>query len=132
MTHKHKPLTRPQRNALENEAVFRNANEKVSKGLEKLEKMATKSNLVGLTGDDLELYFLCECSDENCTERIKMKASRYKKLHKDRKQFIVKPGHQAAVIEKVEDKKPSYTLVKKIKMPSEASTTLEASSVNNS
>lgn len=127
----HKKLSKQQRNALENEAVFRNANEKIAKGLEKLEKMAIKNNYTNLTTDDLELQFLCECSDENCTERIKMKSKKYIRLHEDRKQFIVKPEHQALDIEEIEEKKPSYTLVKKFRLPSESSNTLETTTISN-
>lgn len=117
---------------IENEAVFRKANELTLKNLDKLKKMTKKEGIESLMpSNDMELHFFCECSDENCRKRIEMKLSTYKKLHKDRSKFILIPGHEATAIEKVVAKKATYNLIDKYVLPSEEPVKLNRTSVQN-
>lgn len=105
---------------IQNEAVFRKLNEQRTESIKTVNKMAREEDHLNLVdNDDMELHFYCECSDENCHERIVLAASKYESLHKDRKKFILKPGHQSVAIEKVVAKESSYSVVKKYEKPPE-------------
>lgn len=117
---------------IENEAVFRKANEEVTQKLEKFSARATKEGDADLAPDgDMELFFCCECSDENCQERIAMKISTYKELHFDRHNFIVLPGHETNEIEDTIVKKKRFSLVRKFFKPPEDGVNLKQTPTNN-
>jgi hypothetical protein len=117
----------------ENEMVFRNLNQKVEKGFKELEKIAKEDGQEGLIEHkDIPFQFYCECSDENCRERISMKLSEYTKVHKKKRNFIILPRHSINTIEHVLQKTPMYWVVEKfIDLPPKA-TGLNATSVDNS
>ncbi len=118
---------------VENEAIFRKYNENVQKGLDDLCELAEKSGQEPpIEPDDLTLHFYCECSDENCSKRIVMKPSIYKSIHKNRKRFIVIPGHEAPDIETIHKKQKDYTIVEKLHMPSDSPGPLQQTSLDNS
>ncbi len=99
----------------ENEVVFRRSNEQVQHKLQELQAEAEEEGYPStLLEESTSLYFYCECSDENCRDRIVMKPDKYQKIHSDRAQFIIIPGHQVASIEKIVTKKPNYAVVKKL------------------
>lgn len=100
-----------ERRQTENEAMFRQANEKVQK---KLKKMLPEDEYASL-----ELYFYCECADETCAERIVMTPERYQVLHKKRDYFIIRPGHQRSQIERLVNKLSDYYTVQKFLTPPE-------------
>lgn len=105
----------------ENEVIFRQANEKIHKTLEELDKKAVAdghSTSLMIT-EDIPLHFYCECSNEKCRERIQITHTQYGELHKNSSQFIVLPGHQVAEIEKIIKKNPNYFVVEKFKVPPE-------------
>ena len=105
---------------LENEAVFRKANEQTTESVKELKEIAKEDDQLSLIHDeDMKLHFFCECSDEDCQDRIVITTSRYEALHKDRKQFILKPGHDVKQIEEVVFKNPNYHVVKKNRKPPE-------------
>lgn len=105
---------------IDNEAVFRKMNEQSTASIKSVNKMAKEDGYPTLiNNEDMELHFFCECSDENCRERIILPASEYESLHKDRKKFILKPGHHAKAIEKIVSKESKYNVVKKFKKPPE-------------
>lgn len=117
---------------IENEAVFRKANEKIHKQLDKLTKQAKLEGHNALTlAEDLELHFYCECSDENCKARIPLKLSDYRELHKARSRFIVIPNHETTAIEKVVSKNDTYNVVDKFMTPPERPGSLNSTAVNN-
>lgn len=125
-------MSTTERRQIENEMIFRRANEKIVKGLKKLDTMHKEDGNHGLvSNDDLLLHFNCECSDENCDERIPIKISKYQKIHQDRKVFILKPNHQVNQIEKVVQKKPTYSVVKKMQTIDNPGTTLNQTSISN-
>jgi hypothetical protein len=117
---------------LENEAVFREVNEDVQKKFDEINQMSLEEGTAQITLDDHSpLYFYCECSDEDCHQRIKMTPATYNRIHKDRKSFIVLPNHQASSIEKVTKKKSAYSVVKKHLLPPEHPDGLRKTPISN-
>jgi len=51
------------------------------------------------SGPDLEL--VCECTDGACVEAIPISASRYDEIRRFPTRFLVKPGHELPVSERV-------------------------------
>lgn len=99
---------------IENEMIFRRANEKITANLQTLEAMNKEDgNRKPILDDGLLLRFKCECSDENCAERIAIKLGEYQHIHADRSCFIIKPGHQVTAIEEVIRKEKDYSVVAK-------------------
>ncbi len=126
------PTSLAEMRQIENEVVFRKANEQVQKSLAKLKAMAVQDGHRTLVPDgSMELHFCCECSDENCRERIVMSLDAYRSVHNDRSYFIVLPGHETVAIEKVIAKSAKYSVVEKFITPSEKATTLNTTTVNN-
>ena len=131
----HKPKTTSslsEQRQIENEVVFRKANEKVQEDLNMIEKIASEEGVESPIEDsDMTLHFYCECSDENCLERIVLKHSEYKELHQDRSQFIVRTGHVTNTLEKIVANRAKYSVVGKFITPSESATTLNTTSIMN-
>ena len=97
-----------------NEALFRAYNERVQLGFEAVKAVAKEDNQEDmLSGLDEPIRFYCECSDVNCTKRIRLKPSRYAAIHKVRNRFIIIPGHESNEIEKVVQKVTKYYIVEK-------------------
>ncbi len=89
-------------------------NEKVGDDLGELDAMHIEDHDPHLIRDeDTLLRFKCECSDEDCKERIALKLSDYQEIHTDRGKYIVMPGHQVDAIEKVIKSNPEYNVVMK-------------------
>jgi hypothetical protein len=103
-----------ERKQIENEMLFRRANEKVGTDLDELDALhIADGNPHLVRSDDLLLDFKCECSDENCEVRVPMKLSHYRKLHADRSTFIIRPNHEVKPIEKVIEVAEKYSVVRK-------------------
>ncbi len=123
-----------ERRMVENEVVFRRHNEKVKVGFEKLRKIAEEDGQQHQIAEpNTPLYYLCECSDENCRLRIKMKPSIYDAIHKQRDRFSVIPGHETTKIEKIIEKQAGYTIVEKYITPpgADVAATLHPTDVEN-
>ena len=126
------PPTLSEQRQIENEVVFRKANERVLKELSKLGKLAKAEGQDELIPDkNMILHFYCECSDENCRERIALPLSKYRELHKNRSKFILLPDHEAIAIEEVVMEKSDYSVVDKFLTPPETTTHLQKTPVNN-
>jgi hypothetical protein len=118
---------------IENEAVFRKQNEKVQKDFDKLKQIAKEDGQDNLAKEpETPLYFYCECSDENCRQRIQLDLAEHTKIHKNRRAFVVKPGHQVGNIERVVEERLDYNIVEKFTMPPESPGKLNPTAVNNS
>ena len=121
-----------ERRQIENEMIFRNANEKVGDDINELDIQLIKDDYPELaSGKDIILHFICECSDENCAERIPLKLSFYQKIHKNRDAFIIKPNHQVKEIEKVIRAEKDYSVVEKNKSISEPTGGLNTTPTQN-
>lgn len=117
---------------IENEMIFRRMNEKLGKDLDDLDIGFDADNTPHLKWDDsVSLNFQCECSDENCTQRIPIRLSVYKKIHENRDAFIVKLKHQVETIEKVILSESNYSVVQKNNSTPEPGDILNDTSINN-
>lgn len=120
------------RRLAENEVVFRSYNENMQKGLGDLAQVAKEDSQEHLMLDpDAPLHFYCECSDENCDQRILLTSREYASIHAKRNRFIVIPNHEVKSIEHIVQSFDSYSVIEKqIPLPAHA-TKLHRTSVNN-
>lgn len=126
-------ISHAERRQIENEMIFRRINEKVGDDLGALDAMHIEDGNIGLLSDeDILLRFKCECSDENCGERIEIPLSEYKYIHTNRDTFVVKLDHQVDHIEDVLKKTATYTIVKKKNSTPEPNDTLKDTLIDNS
>jgi hypothetical protein len=84
-----------------NEAVFREANERIR---DLNQAFATVTN---------ELVLVCECGDGNCAEKISMTPGAYEELRSDSAHFAVVPGHEIPDVESVIARREHYEVVRK-------------------
>lgn len=118
---------------IENEMIFRRSNEKVGDGLDAIDAMHIEDdNPELIRTEDFLLQFICECSDENCNERIPIRLSKYRDIHENRDTFIVKPGHEVNPIEEVISKEVEYSVVKKNNTTPEPGKMLNSTPIDNS
>ncbi len=107
-------LPADERKQIENEMLFRRANEKIGSDLDEVDaNHMADGNPHLVRNDDLLLHFKCECSDENCQTRVPFKLSTYREVHKDRSAFLIRPGHEVQPIEKVVEEHAAYSVVRK-------------------
>ena len=93
-----------------NEALFRQVNERISEISQELAPGAANPELI----DGL----ICECSDPECLERVgPLKIAEYERVREDARRFFIAAGHQAADVERVVDRQPSYWVVEKHEGP---------------
>jgi hypothetical protein len=84
-----------------NEAVFREANERI----EELNR-----TFEPLTG---ELILVCECGNADCVEKISMTAPAYQELRSEATHFAIVPGHEISDVESVVERREGYHVVNK-------------------
>lgn len=106
---------------VENEVIFRKANEHAINQLEEILQSA-KDNKELARETKIPLFFFCECSDETCRLRIRMTPKTYKQTHADSSCFIVLPGHNSPDIEDIVKKHKKYYVVEKIILPPKGGT----------
>jgi len=93
-----------------NEALFREVNERISEISQELAPGTPNPELI----DGL----VCECSDPQCLERVgPLTIAQYEGVREDSRRFITAAGHQAADVERVVDRQPSYWVVEKHEGP---------------
>ena len=85
----------------ENEAIFRQVNERVS-------ELNRSFSVVLERGD-----YLCECGNEDCVDRIALTSEEYERVRAEPTQFVVKPGHVVPDVEDVVRSEPGYEIVRK-------------------
>lgn len=104
------PSSKPsERRLIENEVIFKSVNQNI------------KEFVSERTGSRIKfIKFYCECSDLDCTARIKLTTDRYEELHKNKKCFVTVVGHETPEIEKVIAKENSYQAVEKNFIPPRA------------
>lgn len=122
-----------ERRQIENEMIFRRANESVEDKLGEIDANHIEDDHPELIrSDDILLHFKCECSDENCEARIPIKLSVYQKIHENRDSFIVKLNHQVDPIEKVIISEKNYSVVEKNNSVAEPGDKLNKTLIDNS
>jgi uncharacterized protein (DUF1499 family) len=63
--------------------------------------------------DDVPLGFVCECSDPECTARIRLTGAEYGRIRESPDRFIVRPGHAIRGLERVVAARPGFEVVEK-------------------
>jgi hypothetical protein len=84
-----------------NEAVFREANERIE---DLNQSFATITD---------ELVLVCECGDGKCVEKISMSPQEYEELRADATNFAIVPGHEISDVEQVVAQREGYYVVRK-------------------
>jgi len=84
----------------QNEALFREVNERVS-------EIATDMSPAA------SYEYLCECANSDCTFRIELTHAEYEGVRSDPRQFVVLPSHFTPEIEELVAEHPSHWLVRK-------------------
>lgn len=84
-----------------NEAVFREANERIK-----------DLNQTFATVTD-RLLLVCECGDGACAAQISIPSAAYEELRGDSANFAIVPGHEIPDVEKVIAKHGEYDVVRK-------------------
>ena len=84
-----------------NEALFREVNERV-KGI---------NDTFGERFEEAE--FVCECGDDSCTDRIRLRVSEYEQVRSHPTHFVVKEGHELLAVEDVVAHCDGYVVVAK-------------------
>lgn len=87
--------------AARNEALFRAVNEQ-AEGLGRDWQQPTETP-----------RFVCECADDACTEQIVVPAEVYIQVRSNSRQFLIRPGHEHAEIERVVAATDEYAVVEK-------------------
>jgi hypothetical protein len=73
------------------ESLFRDVNERIAESAERFEAPSTE--------------FVCECSDQNCTERVEATLDEYEHVRADATRFLVRPGHEDSRVERVVERR---------------------------
>src|SRR5690349_24074386 len=77
-----------ERRMAQNEALFREVNERVR-------EVATT------LGDDGRYEYFCECANKDCTFHVPLTTSEYEAIRSDSQQFFVLPGHVTPEVEEI-------------------------------
>jgi hypothetical protein len=84
-----------------NEVVFREVNERIAE----------------LNGPDKAVdvsLFICECSDASCAESVQITLGEYEQVRANGACFVVVPGHQLRLLERVVDGTSRFLVVEKV------------------
>jgi hypothetical protein len=88
----------------QNEALFREVNERVVEVVTHFIEVETKGEAV---------EFTCECGRADCTEPIAMTLAEYEAIRAESTRFAVVPAHEQLEIEGVVERHPTYVVVEK-------------------
>jgi hypothetical protein len=88
----------------ENEALFREVNERIAGVAEEFLEIGAR---------DTPVEFNCECGAADCTEPMSMTLVEYEALRAEPTRFAVVPGHEVPDVERVVDRRPKYLVVEK-------------------
>jgi hypothetical protein len=88
-----------------NEAIFREINER-TRSLQ--ERFGPEDPTTAFE------EFLCECGDQLCVERVKLTVREYEMVRDEATQFVVRPGHSVARIERTLLENDRYAVVIKL------------------
>ncbi len=84
----------------QNQALFRNVNERVGKVVQQLSAGAPVS-------------FVCECAIVDCARQIELTHDEYEAIRRDPTHFFVRPDHVFPEVEVVLEDRESYVIVEK-------------------
>jgi hypothetical protein len=84
-----------------NEALFREVNERIAESAQRF--------------DSDHAEFVCECADQDCTERVEATLDEYERARADGAQFLMRPGHVDTNFERVIEQRGSrLAIVQKV------------------
>lgn len=63
---------------------------------------------------DGPLEFLCECSNDDCTETLGLDLDAYERIRANGNLFLVADGHEMLEVDRVVDQGQGYLLVEKV------------------
>lgn len=89
-----------ERRLAQNEALFREVNERVE-------------TLADRLGPDVPYEFLCECANADCTFRISLPLSVYESIRADPQRFVVLPLHYTPEVEDLVIEEDTHWVVRK-------------------
>lgn len=89
-----------ERRVAKNEALFRDANESIERGLWPGEKHPA-------------VRFLCECAQVDCGQMVEVGLGDYERIRANPKRFLMVPGHDLPEFETVVEERPAYVVVEK-------------------
>jgi hypothetical protein len=81
------------------EAIFREVNERIAETAQRL--------------DAAETAFVCECSDPNCTHRVRLSLDEYEEVRNDAASFLILNGHADERVEAVTAANARHEIVEK-------------------
>ena len=73
------------------ESLFRDVNERIAESAERF--------------DTDEAAFVCECGDQECTERVEATLDEYERARADGTHFLLRPGHEDTRVERVVERR---------------------------
>jgi hypothetical protein len=73
------------------EALFRDVNERIAESAQRFESD--------------EAAFVCECADQDCTERVDASLEEYERARSDGTHFLMRPGHEDTRVERVVERR---------------------------
>lgn len=82
------------------QSLFREVNEQLG-------RLATKFAI------DLNLDFVCECGNHQCTENVELSLTEYEEVRRIPTRFVVKPGHVQHRFERAVEQHRRYAVVEK-------------------
>ena len=86
-------MTKSQHQRAENELIFKQRNDKSSRLAKEVLDEADRRTF--------EVNFVCECSNEHCTEIVELTLPMYEQVRHHPAQFVIRPGHEQTDIEEV-------------------------------
>jgi hypothetical protein len=83
------------------EALFRSVNERIAESAARFSASSTR--------------FVCECSDQACTERVEATLDEYEGVRAEPTHFLLRPGHEDTRVERVVERRGTrHAVVQKI------------------
>jgi hypothetical protein len=83
-----------------NEALFREVNERIAESAQRF--------------DSDRAEFVCECADQDCTDRVEVTLEEYELVRADGTQFLLRPGHEDTRVENVVERRGRFAIVRKV------------------
>lgn len=87
-----------------NEALFRDANERIRQGVDALVDRGTVDRYA----------LLCECAASSCQAMVELEREQYRHVRSDPTWFLVRPGHVVEDAEQVIEQHAGFWIVEKI------------------
>jgi len=90
-----------ERRIAENEARFREINERLAR------------DLGALPGDGEIVAFVCECGMVDCADAVQLTIDEYRRVRQDPMMFVTLPGHEIPDVEDVASSSERFVVVRK-------------------